>query len=133
MSGKPGWYIDSMLTLGEKQVGLSLGCKRLWRGRVVDDEHLANNFTPGMTDRSLAQMVKVGLRYASVPEPVFTEYVGWAADHGCKLDWSAVCITVSEDADLATISVDTDGDGNVLLCLLERGHDGPCGHKFLMI
>jgi hypothetical protein len=83
-------------------------------------------------DRSLAQTKKAGMTYASVPTPVFEEWANWCADNASGISWRTTCITANSNARTQTIEVQLDDDGNVLLCLLDRGHAGQCGFVHLI-
>jgi hypothetical protein len=98
---------------------------------MVGMDHLKGNFSPLMVDRSLGQMRSVGIRYASIPQPVFEEWANWCSENASRLSWRTTCIGLVESP-RGDVMV-TDDDGNVLLCLMEKEHEGPHGYAHLLL
>jgi putative hemolysin len=94
---------------------------------------IENNLIPMMTDRSLAQMMKAGMKYAAMPKPVFVEWCQWASVNGTRTADHSFCIGRSSEADdVDSVEVYESEDGDVYLCLLPGGHDGDCGFEHLV-
>lgn len=92
--------------------------------------------TPVLFDKALEQTRQMGFKYAVIPLPWLIE---WANNIDLierfvpsekQFKWWEVCLTKGKQLwhslqpeDAALI----DGDGNVMLCLLEPEHEGDCG------
>lgn len=81
---------------------------------------------PAMVDRALKQTAEAGHTYASVPLPWLMDWLRLADIDGFTFPWFRHCGGSAEwDLD----SADMDDDGNVLLCLLPRDHEGDHGYQ----
>jgi hypothetical protein len=90
---------------------------------------------PFHIDRALSQTAKAGLRYAVLPEPWMAEWFNYIGQHmppgqvRTQFHWFNYCGHQEHHWDTSKFPVI---DGDVYLCLMTRGHEGPCGYASLI-
>lgn len=95
-------------------------------------------------DKSLRQTAEADLKYAVIPEPWLMDWVVWRKPlfpndaRRRKREglfwWRVTCgfrAMLLEKHEPGGVRYFSDGDGNFVLCLQRRRHDGPCGGSFL--
>jgi len=76
-----------------------------------------------------------GMIYAVVPQPWLEEWMHWVADRGGgRFQWWLCCGAKGRNWYVSDTTKEydygkppMDDEGNIILCLLEHGHEGDCG------
>lgn len=85
-----------------------------------------------LIDRAFVQTIERGGTYAVVPAPWLNCWADTGYTMGIEFSWPTRCWYARPILSEVNLTlVEQDGDGNYLVCLLDVGHDGECGHKFL--
>lgn len=86
---------------------------------------------PMQIDHAMAQTMQTGAKYIAIPLPWLTDWIRHAVDRkGSRFEWWKVCMGGGNNGFIDRPEL-LDGNGNIILCLLERDHDGPCASEVL--
>lgn len=81
-----------------------------------------------LTDKALAQTQRAGGRYAVIPWPWMIDWMDMVADTQVSVfDYRSICWQPGNDG--THFDVDLNDDGDAVLCLLPKYHEGRCGHE----
>lgn len=84
---------------------------------------------PMQIDHALEQTRLAGCTYAAVPLPWLWLWLDYAVDRkGSRFQWWRVCMHNGDQGDVTDPRI-IDDNGNVILCMRPRDHDGRCTER----